>query len=605
VILLATQIKFLPHHTATMTWLHRGLVIADILLIWAFWRPMMRLRLEEDERQWRRWPAAYWPIWPSIRAFIFGAAAVNSVTTIVFSVCVAVFPGEFMSRTWTIAGVEWRNIFPAALSRSVFEGEQILGRGRRSSPLSNTLVLPNEDFVALSQDDLSTTATSVFLENRRLESAVLTNVDLEKADLSGANLSGADLSNANLKGVDISCLDYREDVCTNFSRAILRNVNLEGIANFSKLRFVDTVFYGAKFSKDTRWERADLRGARFGPFEPDGRFIDVFRAPSLDVINLTRKANALLYSGVEFEMTRLDGADFRFAQLDHSVFFYTSLVGARFSCSALNVREEPSDGIIREFLEEGIAGFFFECVSLKGVKFLSANVSGSLFAGANLSDVDIGRSLFRGAVFLDVKWENLQSWASDFSGAAFDQVVLTASPSLADVDFKNVLDHTVFTNIYAKEASDRDVPFSQRAAQGVPMEKVLEILKGLSAEAPRVGTTDNSQLDTARWKNRVRFLYEEACKEQDMLVGLIRNGQIENTGNYRPALVAEILNDPTCQSLSGLVRDYKEILEFWESECRQKAFAVPGFIHSPPISESCEPTAADATPPPQSVQAQP
>jgi hypothetical protein len=42
VLLVLIQLKFLPYHHELVTWLHRGVIAADILLLWLFWGSIMR-----------------------------------------------------------------------------------------------------------------------------------------------------------------------------------------------------------------------------------------------------------------------------------------------------------------------------------------------------------------------------------------------------------------------------------------------------------------------------------------------------------------------------------------------------------------------------------
>jgi hypothetical protein len=60
-LMLMFEIKFLPYHSERITWLHRGLLLLDLALVWTLWpgyRSGWSVRL---------WPkAAWWLVWPAL-----------------------------------------------------------------------------------------------------------------------------------------------------------------------------------------------------------------------------------------------------------------------------------------------------------------------------------------------------------------------------------------------------------------------------------------------------------------------------------------------------------------------------------------------------------
>lgn len=184
-LLLMIQIKFLPYHSEPITWLHRGLLALDLMLVWTLW-PGYR-------SGWgvvRLWPKKGWRLaWP-------GAL---SAAALAFAVLVATFPDEqmYLATNW-LHGSYYREVstgwisphdrpkwygWIAPISRLVLRGEDLI-----DDPKLKQIIEKNEG----SADTLRCVPT---------------------LSLAGHDLTGADLSNADVQHVD-------------FSRAILNHANL-------------------------------------------------------------------------------------------------------------------------------------------------------------------------------------------------------------------------------------------------------------------------------------------------------------------------------------------------------------------------------------------
>jgi uncharacterized protein YjbI with pentapeptide repeats len=184
-LLLVLQIQFLPYHLAWVTWLQRLAVLADVTLLWFLWPAVLASR-----------SAIRWP-----RPWRFPILALLSLVPMCFAFAVATFPGEWLDESvgkkqWiplNLAGLGVRisddQPRRASLSELLFFGEVNPVTRRRTSPFSNTLVLPS--FHA---------PEGTALRGRHLEGAVLDNADLRGADLTGAQLQRASLRFAQLQG---------------------------------------------------------------------------------------------------------------------------------------------------------------------------------------------------------------------------------------------------------------------------------------------------------------------------------------------------------------------------------------------------------------------
>jgi hypothetical protein len=129
VLLVVIQLKFLPYHHELVTWLHRGVIAADILLLWFFWGSIMRAANRGRLR--------------SILALTGNLTL--TIVVLLFATLIATFPGE-----WLVDenGLATTRIFGTKSAYELlFSGEVNELKGTRDSVWDNTLVLPDKDFV--------------------------------------------------------------------------------------------------------------------------------------------------------------------------------------------------------------------------------------------------------------------------------------------------------------------------------------------------------------------------------------------------------------------------------------------------------------------------
>jgi tetratricopeptide (TPR) repeat protein len=210
-LLLLLQSQFLPYHSAGITWVQRIALILDILLLWALWPRIFSFPGEQGTAR-KKSRAA--------RALRFAIAGALSFATLWLSIVIATIPGERQEKMLAWANPRlpefWSAVFltkdkKAIQSISVrdllFTGEINLTTRRRSSPFSNTLVLPGfslyEELKIDEPKKLDWKEYSVDLRGRHLEEAELTRADLSRADLTGAWLQGASLITAKLDGASL------------------------------------------------------------------------------------------------------------------------------------------------------------------------------------------------------------------------------------------------------------------------------------------------------------------------------------------------------------------------------------------------------------------
>lgn len=304
-LLLWVQIRFLPFHSETDTWLHRGAVAADALLVVFVLLPRFspRFRKAPGDPGWRM----------ALRRVFSGPALVmvGCVAVVAFSVLVVTIPsapGE--STSWFKKNMDLRErvlvgnaLTPEDVNalRDSTQPEQLRGVLAKVTPLYalqgrdfrfanlNNAVLPGLDLRALRPEDpappaeprpqcnnLRACEDPPECEDSQLRRTQLNGVDLgwasmqkamfDEAVLEGANLSwariqygsfaGARMNTANLMSAKLTearfpaarmCgTDLRE---ADLQQAVLSDANLQG-----------AILRKAKLKK-ANLERADLRGA--------------------------------------------------------------------------------------------------------------------------------------------------------------------------------------------------------------------------------------------------------------------------------------------------------------------------------------------------------
>ncbi|MBM3522577.1 MAG: pentapeptide repeat-containing protein [Alphaproteobacteria bacterium] len=188
-LLLIFQLSFLPYHDERVTWIHRALIGAGLLLV-CFLEPRLPNVLHILRR---RWDPFRIPTRPSVSGVII------SLAIAIIATFVATIPDEAIERR--VGSIEW----VATLRSQIFSDGIDLVRGRPEGLFARRLVLNDQDFVDLSDAALAMTERTVVLRGRDLRLAVLDRTDLRKADFTAADLRGASLIGARLDAASFGC----------------------------------------------------------------------------------------------------------------------------------------------------------------------------------------------------------------------------------------------------------------------------------------------------------------------------------------------------------------------------------------------------------------
>jgi uncharacterized protein YjbI with pentapeptide repeats len=219
----------LPIHYASVTWLHRFLIVIDFAFLWWLWPTALA-----SERQ-TSWPAKLGRRILALGAFILMA----------FWLCSATFPGEWPD---TYVG----NRMP--MRDWLFSGPYDEEKQSRTSYFSNTLVLPGfsgPEALGIAEPTLLSAKRVIVRKGGHFEGAIFRGADLRKINLENAQLQGADFYQANLQSAQF----YQADL----TGAELYQARLQ-LASFDSAELQAADLRNADLRGAWLWE-AHLQGA--------------------------------------------------------------------------------------------------------------------------------------------------------------------------------------------------------------------------------------------------------------------------------------------------------------------------------------------------------
>jgi uncharacterized protein YjbI with pentapeptide repeats len=340
VLLLLTQLQFLPYHLAWATWAQRTVIVLDIAVLWRFWPDILpRTRLGRGPFSARRIVAAF-----------------VSTALIGFSIAIATFPGEAVYENWIarniripeapvskgsapplvaphiekllkgqfLAQYPGRPLTTVSLTKYLFEGG--IDEVKPTGWFSNRLILLDQELVDtdklqrnISKEErerkfaLQGERTRI-LRGRDLRGAWLNGADLRRADLTGVQLQGASLWNAQLQGaiLDRAQLQGASLYMAHLQGAALRFAQLQGArlieAQLQAAALVYAQLQGAIL------DAAQLQGAMLNVAQLQGASLNRAQMQGASLVNTELQGaslNGAQLQGAEFGNARLDYSDLR------------------------------------------------------------------------------------------------------------------------------------------------------------------------------------------------------------------------------------------------------------------------------------------------------
>ena len=216
--LILIQLQFLPYHGFGITWWHRALVLADVVLIIVMWRSYSVQSSIE------------WPFLQYVRnqRLRDGLVWVGNLSLLV----VAFFWLSFWEGRW--AGEPWigRPNFASTANGVVFglfpdrlklNNETIVGKEKLEKTKEEIASRGAKDRDWRGQKDFVPT---INLDGRDLQAAILSGADLRGAALRGAVMTGAALRSTRLGGANLGT--SQDDVPTRLQGVDLSGAQLQG-----------------------------------------------------------------------------------------------------------------------------------------------------------------------------------------------------------------------------------------------------------------------------------------------------------------------------------------------------------------------------------------
>jgi hypothetical protein len=309
-LLLQFQLTFLPYHEASVTWIHRLVILIDIRLAWIFWSAIRSgdgtIDFPELQFRWRRFiegPARIRQVRKDIRrvgqairaAFHSSRSGfVASLGVILFSLFVVAFADERIAKV-----VQVPTYFDIRDNKMLWELKPIsdvilhgpidMVEGRPRAWFSNVLVVPNKKLI--DEKAVDTPFPSLSLRGRNLSGAVFVNSDLRNVDFTGANLNSAVLDYAQLARARFECATlydrvtkpgWPQDGCTWLQRASFALAQLQG-ARFGRARMHGAILIAANLQsadmsaaqlQGVMFTNAEMTGARLKSADLSSAFLD-------------------------------------------------------------------------------------------------------------------------------------------------------------------------------------------------------------------------------------------------------------------------------------------------------------------------------------------
>lgn len=379
-VLLVFEIKFLPFHSAPVTWTHRALMLLDLLAVLFLWagaiKPSSDITLHSLRPHWK---------------------SASGAALIMLGCCVFItFPGE--------AGRTWMRYLPAERFKHEFADCRLPSMIAAVLPLGfDRLALLGEDFV---DDDKLAKIVAVANANRQAPSESERTLSFHDRDLRCARLAGADLRRVDFARSDLSGAD-------------LTGARLDG-ATFNRTPLVSAVFDGAQL-QDSSFVTNPPADKKFPPTLLTGASLvkAQLQRANLEGVNLER---ADLYGA------QLQEANLKEAKLSGAYLINATLDGADLTRTTLREAQLRGAAFRPAASEDAdLLGADLEGASLRGAMLDGVNLDGANLKDAKLQGASLKRAKLRGASFLTAHLQGANLTEAELQGASFRGASLVGS----------------------------------------------------------------------------------------------------------------------------------------------------------------------------------
>jgi uncharacterized protein YjbI with pentapeptide repeats len=412
-VLIVFEIKFLPYHSAAVTWTHRGLIAFDLLAVLMLWAGAVEPRRDITWRSLARH-----------RALAFGAVAIFILSNVLLT-----FPGE---RGWT-----WMTVVsPPGPASGDITACRTAGMAL-VAPSFDRLVLDGQDFV---DDDklakiIATAKTNgqPLYESERVKS--FRGRDLRCARLAGTDLRHVDFTEADLSGAILRAADL---VGASFARANLAGVTLDNA------QLQDSSFVAKKdpflvekpvggWCADDQPDKIRLEDTGTAAQLPNSSLQGTqLQRAELRGVNL-KSANlqAAQMNHANLESADLEAADLQSAQLREACLIHADLRGASLVHATLEAARLDNASL----QAASLVGASIERTSLKSAQMQGASLRGAWMMGAKLDDARMQGTVFDETELVAVTFRRNKLQGAVFGNTHFEATVFLQA-RLQGVEFE-------------------------------------------------------------------------------------------------------------------------------------------------------------------------
>lgn len=434
--LLYFQITFLPYHDEQVTWIHRIVVVLDLLVLWSL--PLAGWRNRDIGNEFGGKVPRLRALFRKTVGYVSWSACASFIT-VFFSLMVATVPDGWVESWFREIGspVSYKWIDPEAAAKSgleancqthrcafvlttwLFEGKRLPESDKVDTAFgwSRNLIVRHKNIVEGGENE--EVDGRLDLRGRNLNYATLDGSDLHGADfsyaklngaslvrtrlfrsefsvaeLAGADLRGARLNQSNFEGAVLERSDLRRARLEKaiFNYAGLNGAKLSGArmqeANFdyscladadlTHVKASDTTFRGA-FLRRADFTAARLRQTSFATASMTRDSIHLFRrnCPLVKVWNACPDEIYVRSDLVaaNFREAQLQNADLSNVKANSAIFDYAALQGANLSASLMN---------LATFEQSDMRG-----AMLDGARFVGATLRKARLGGACIGNADL------------------------------------------------------------------------------------------------------------------------------------------------------------------------------------------------------------------------
>lgn len=361
-LLVVTQVKFLPYHSAGITAWHKILILLDLALIWYFF---LRTPSPVDEDQ------------KSSKSDELQVMRLRSIPVALGALATLGVVGLIASGPATGYDFAPGHRFQTSL-QSLFTGV-----------ISQNISLPEYVSTSEPSEEKPQARGSQFV-GRDLRGAEFTGASLVNADFRGADLANANFENADLRGAKFTPLggasELREALSEDSSHEMLNKARAKKLSRVASLRGAN--LRGAKLQNADLF-MADLRKANLERTHLDGADL------SLADLKGARLRGAFL-NGAKLRYSIANHTDLRETELLGADLSGASLIGADLWRSKLQASNlQNADLRMAKLVEVEAAAADFSAASVKGADLRSGklySVTGLALQGVDLRGAHLGLS---------------------------------------------------------------------------------------------------------------------------------------------------------------------------------------------------------------------